>query len=60
MAGIGWCPGCGLGHSISWLFRGDIQHSFNAHWFGIPALIIICWRVFVLAKNRNGHLRSFS
>ncbi|WP_345333624.1 DUF2752 domain-containing protein [Mucilaginibacter defluvii] len=51
MAGIGWCPGCGLGHSISWLFRGNISNSFQAHWLGIPALIVIAWRIITLAKS---------
>ncbi|MBE9586558.1 DUF2752 domain-containing protein [Mucilaginibacter sp. JRF] len=51
MAGITWCPGCGLGHSISWLFRGNISNSFQAHWLGIPALGIIAWRIFTLTRN---------
>jgi hypothetical protein len=50
--GIAWCPGCGLGHSISWLFRGDIPNSFHAHWFGIPALIIILYRIYILIVQR--------
>ncbi|HZY39920.1 MAG TPA: DUF2752 domain-containing protein [Mucilaginibacter sp.] len=50
--GFKWCPGCGLGHSISFLFHGDIRGSFHAHWLGIPALIIILYRICVLAKLR--------
>ncbi|RCH54905.1 DUF2752 domain-containing protein [Mucilaginibacter hurinus] len=53
MAGMSWCPGCGLGHSISWLFRGDIKNSFEAHWLGIPALVAICWRVYQLLTPRR-------
>ena len=48
---IGFCPGCGLGHSIAWLFRGEIIKSFNAHPLGIPAVIILLFRSFSLLKN---------
>jgi len=52
LLGFKWCPGCGLGHSISFLFRGDVVSSFHAHWFGIPALFIIVYRIYVLGKER--------
>jgi len=52
LLGFKWCPGCGLGHSISFLFHGDIKNSFHAHWLGIPALGIILNRIYVLAKLR--------
>ena len=39
------CPGCGLGHSISWLFRGNIIQSMEEHLFGIPTLLIIVFRI---------------
>jgi hypothetical protein len=58
--GITWCPGCGLGHSISWLFRGDIRNSFQAHWLGIPALIIILYRIYTLAAQRIMGYKWFS
>ncbi|UEG53025.1 DUF2752 domain-containing protein [Mucilaginibacter daejeonensis] len=51
LAGINWCPGCGLGHSISWLLHGDIAASLKAHWLGIPALAIIFWRTGQLLKR---------
>jgi hypothetical protein len=50
LLGFTWCPGCGLGHSISFLFHGDIKSSFHAHWLGIPAVLIIFYRIYVLAK----------
>jgi hypothetical protein len=50
LMGITWCPGCGLGHSIAWLLHGDIKNSFNAHWIGVPALLIILYRIFVLSR----------
>ena len=49
--GLTWCPGCGLGRSITSLFHGDVSASFSHHWFGIPALILICYRIFQLSKN---------
>jgi hypothetical protein len=50
--GITWCPGCGLGHAISFLFHGDLKSSFHAHWLGVPAVIIIGYRIFSLARMR--------
>jgi hypothetical protein len=58
--GITWCPGCGLGHAISWLLRGDIRNSWHAHWFGIPALIIILYRIYDLSRRRILGLRMIN
>jgi hypothetical protein len=49
--GITWCPGCGLGRSISSLFHGDVSGSFAHHWFGIPALLLIAYRIYQLSKQ---------
>jgi len=46
--GFTWCPGCGIGHAISYLFKGDISESFHAHWFGIPVLAVLLWRIYTL------------
>jgi hypothetical protein len=35
--GIEECPGCGLGHSIAFLARGEWAASVRAHPLGIPA-----------------------
>jgi len=43
--GVDFCPGCGLGRSISFLFHGDVKHSFEAHPFGIFAVIILSFRI---------------
>ena len=48
--GFTYCPGCGLGHSISWLLHGNVAASFNAHPLGIFALPIIFYRIITLAK----------
>jgi len=48
IAGISFCPGCGLGHSISYLLQGNIRASFSAHPLGFFALVIILYRVYKL------------
>jgi len=50
--GITWCPGCGIGHAIAYLFRGDLSASFKAHWLGGPALGIIVYRILTLSVLR--------
>jgi len=52
LMGITWCPGCGLGHSIAFLLHGDIINSLHAHWLGIPALLIIAHRIYLLIKRQ--------
>jgi len=47
--GINFCPGCGLGHSISYLFHGDLKASFSAHPFGIFAVAVILFRIYKLS-----------
>jgi len=49
--GFKWCPGCGLGHAISFLFHGDIRRSFHAHWLGIPAVAVILHRIYTLIRQ---------
>lgn len=45
LLGFKWCPGCGIGHAIAWLLHGQIRQSLKAHWLGIPALVIIFYRI---------------
>ena len=52
--GIEFCPGCGLGNSISYLLHGNLTASFAAHPLGIFALMIILFRIISLLKfNRR-------
>jgi hypothetical protein len=44
-------PGLNLGHSISFLFRGDIYESVQAHYLGIPTTIILLLRIGILSKQ---------
>lgn len=49
--GIHWCPGCGLGRSLSYLLQGEIRLSWDQHWFGIPALSILIYRILQLLNK---------
>ena len=51
--GFKYCPGCGLGNSISYLFRGDILLSFHSHPLGILALVIIIFRIITIINNNR-------
>lgn len=51
LAGIEFCPGEGLGHSISYTFRGDIESALSAHFAGPLAVVILIGRIFYLWKN---------
>lgn len=48
--GIDSCPGCGVGRSITQLLHGNLTESWKHHWFGIPALLIIVFRIVGLIK----------
>ncbi len=49
--GFDFCPGCGLGRSISYVLHGDIVASLKCHPLGIPAAIILGQRIYHLSKN---------
>lgn len=53
--GLDWCPGCGLGRSITAIFNGDLTRSMQYHWFGIPAVLIILYRLYELGKKLIYH-----
>ena len=46
--GFTFCPGCGIGHSISWFLHGEISHSFAAHPLGIVAAAMMMYRIVTL------------
>ena len=48
LLGIDFCPGCGLGHSVIFLFHGDFKDSWNAHPFAILAVAVLMHRIFVI------------
>ncbi|MBU2447009.1 MAG: DUF2752 domain-containing protein [Bacteroidetes bacterium] len=56
--GLDFCPGCGLGRSISLLFRGDITASFDSHPLGLIAIAILSFRVYSLIKKQIQKIQS--
>ncbi|UYQ92716.1 DUF2752 domain-containing protein [Chitinophaga horti] len=48
--GIEWCPGCGLGRSISYLLHGEVVRSWKTHKLGGFVLVLLIARVIQLAK----------
>lgn len=44
LAGLDFCPGCGLGRSIALLLHGELGRSVEAHWLGLPATLILVGR----------------
>jgi hypothetical protein len=49
--GLDFCPGCGLGTAISFLFHGDLTASFQAHPLGIFAAIVLSFRTIDLTRQ---------
>lgn len=43
--GIDFCPGEGLGHSISYTFRAEFEAALKAHLMGPLAIIILGMRI---------------
>lgn len=56
--GFSWCPGCGLGRSISYFLHGDFILSLRQHWFGIPATGILIFRIVQLFNKFALNLMS--
>lgn len=49
-----FCPGCGLGRSVAYFFRGDIQASLAMHPAGIVAVFVLLGRIMhILKRNRT-------
>ncbi len=49
--GFEFCPGCGLGRSLAYLYRGEIVQSFLCHPLGIMAFSILLYRITYLMKK---------
>lgn len=56
--GISWCPGCGIGHSISYLLHSDVIKSFQTHVLGTFALVIIVYRILQLIINQKKNQKN--
>ncbi|WP_353181612.1 DUF2752 domain-containing protein [Parapedobacter lycopersici] len=56
--GVDWCPGCGLGRSLTLLMHGEFAASVSMHPLGIPAFLVLAHRIYCLAKlNITAKLR---
>lgn len=49
--GFDACPGCGLGKSIAFLYRGEWELSFQTHWLGAAAVLFLLIRIYHLSKK---------
>ncbi len=49
--GIDFCPGCGLGRSISFFYHGNIAASIQTHPLGIIAFFLISFRIKELTQR---------
>jgi len=54
-AGLTFCPGCGLGRSVTLLFQGDLIASLKMHPLGIFAVIVLSFRIVDLTKQYLQH-----
>jgi hypothetical protein len=57
-AGIEFCPGCGLGRSISFFYHGEFYHSLKTHPLGIAAFILIGIRIYQLTKQTINNFKQ--
>ena len=57
LSGFNHCPGCGLGHSITWFFHGELAKAYENHFFGIPAVLIMLHRIIQLVRK---NLRKYN
>ena len=49
--GVRFCPGCGLGHSVAHLFRGDLRAALAAHPLGPFAVAVLLHRIGALVRT---------
>ncbi len=54
LAGVDFCPGCGLGRSMALAFRGELSASFQMHPAGILAIFILLYRIITI------HIRNYN
>jgi hypothetical protein len=55
--GIDFCPGCGIGRSISMIYHGDFLGSLKMHPLGIFALGVIFYRIVTLLQKNKLNLK---
>jgi hypothetical protein len=50
--GFDHCPGCGIGHAIHFALHLQFAASLQEHIFGIPAVLIIAYRIKQLSFSK--------
>ncbi|WP_440999026.1 DUF2752 domain-containing protein [Fodinibius sp. SL11] len=51
-----YCPGDGLGHSVSYIFRGEFNNALEANILGPFALIVLSGRIlYLFSQNHFNH-----
>ena len=55
-AGLEWCPGCGIGHSIGLMLHGEVHKAWEAHVFGPVAVVLILIRIITIIKLNSKQL----
>jgi uncharacterized protein DUF2752 len=55
--GFDFCPGCGLGRSVTYFFHGDLSGSFHSHPLGIFAIVVLLVRIVVVFKRSLNYLK---
>ena len=48
LLGVGFCPGCGLGHAMQDAMRLNFESSLQHHPLGIFAIVILLYRIYTL------------
>jgi hypothetical protein len=56
--GLDFCPGCGMGRSISYLLHGDFSASFKSHPLGAIAVAVLSFRIYSLIKRQIQNFQS--
>lgn len=49
--GLPGCPGCGLGHAMGYLFRGEWVLAVESHWLSPLVLLVLLSRIGSLVKQ---------
>jgi len=49
--GIDFCPGCGLGRAITFLFHGQLLASWQSHPLALMAIVVLLYRSYQLLKT---------
>lgn len=50
--GLSFCPGNELGHSVAYIFRGDISNALQSNILGPAAILILSSRIVYLTRQR--------